>query len=209
MIENNYKEIIEKAIQENLQIRENQDGWKEQMNKENFKMSFKKYLDHKVNLSKIESILPVNLEKATQFYYERLDLQKLCRSKCINFENIETIDKDTYAFLFRTEQILVISGREIIGVQHKKQLNDNEVLIVRSNIPNHPKVTHTQTQEEVVRADQVVFSIFLTKIDDNSTKYLMYSLMDPKGKIPKPLIKQLLLKQYDVFKKELVELQKM
>ncbi|KAL4508544.1 hypothetical protein ABPG72_003848 [Tetrahymena utriculariae] len=207
MIENNYKEIIEKAVKENLQIRENQDGWKEQMNKENFKMSFKKYLDHKVNLSKIESVLPVNYEKAVKFYFERFDLQKLCRSKCVNFENIETIDKDTCAFLFRTEPILVISGREIVGVQHKKVLNDNEILIVRSNIQNHPNVT--QTQEEIVRADQVVFSLFFTKLDENSTKLLMFSLMDPKGKIPKPLIKQLLLKQYDVFINELVELQKM
>ncbi|KAL4508286.1 hypothetical protein ABPG72_003590 [Tetrahymena utriculariae] len=100
---------------------------------------------------------------------------------CEKLKVIEQIDADTQVLLFKTKGKLVVSSRNMLGIQHRRKVTPTEYLITRGHLDEHPAVPK---DADTVRAEGKVQSIFISKESGNSAKFQAFMLLDPKGSIP-------------------------
>ncbi|KAL4431690.1 hypothetical protein ABPG74_017319 [Tetrahymena malaccensis] len=206
MIGNKYSSVFEGKLQENLSLRNVKDGWKEVKKGKDVVLYTTKYQNFDVKLAKIEATAAVNIEKASAYYFDNLDGQKQCRDMCDKLIKLETVDQDTVVTLFKTKSKFLVSSREVVGVQHRRKINENEYLITRDCIEEHPNAPKSK---DVVRAEGKFYAIFLTKINENTTKFEMYMLLDPKGNIPTSVVNSLIEEQHETVIKDIEMIKKM
>ncbi|EDK31322.2 START domain protein (macronuclear) [Tetrahymena thermophila SB210] len=180
MIGNKYSNLLNSKLKENIEVRNIQEGWKEISSNNLITMYSTSYKGHQVQLNKFEGIVPVNFEKAAQFYFENLDDQKKNRDICEQFFKIENVDENTFVAYYQSKGNQIVSSRYVIGVQHRIKLNDNEYLITRDSIDEHPNSPKT----DAIQADQIISATFLKKVSQFTTKLEIYSLFDPKINLP-------------------------
>lgn len=206
MIGNKYTTAINNKLNENLSLRTIKDGWKEVKKGNDIVLYTTKYKDLDVKLAKIEGTVAINYEKAANFYFDSFDEQKKNREMCDKLVKVEVVDQDTVVTLFKTKSKLLVSSREVLGVQHRRRLSDNEILITRDGIEDHPLAPKNKDN---VRAEGKFFAIFLTKINENTTKIEVYLLMDPKGNIPSSIVNSLIEEQHGSIAKDIECIKKM
>ncbi|KAL4449810.1 hypothetical protein ABPG74_008183 [Tetrahymena malaccensis] len=180
MLGNKYSNLLNSKLKQNIEVRNIHEGWKEISSNSLIKMYSTNYLNHQVQLNKFEGIIPVNFEKAAKYYFENLDDQKNNRDICEYFFRLETVDENTQVVFYQSKGNQIISPRYVIQVQHKIQINENEFLITRDSIDEHPNSPKT----DAIQADSIIQATFIQKIDQFTTKLEMYSLFDPKMSLP-------------------------
>ncbi|EAR83413.1 START domain protein (macronuclear) [Tetrahymena thermophila SB210] len=177
-----YQEILDKALNETQKVRESKEGWNFIKKGKYLTLSNTQYKDLNYKMVKLEGIIPVNYEKAAEFYFHDNQAQKKVRNNIEEITKIEEISEETYIILVKLKaKLVIVSAREVIGVQSIKRLNQNEIVIYRANLNEHPKVPF---KKNVIRCEGKIYGIFLTKVDENQTKFEAYLILDPKGNIP-------------------------
>ncbi|KAL4457072.1 hypothetical protein ABPG74_014710 [Tetrahymena malaccensis] len=180
MIQNKNKQIIETSVADSNDVRK-LTNWEEVKKGKYLTLSTTKYQNYELKLLKLEGTIPTNYEKVASYFFENLDGQKNSREMCEQLKVIEQIDADTQVLLFKTKGKFVVSSREMLGIQHRRKVTPNEYLITRGHLDEHPAAPK---DADTVRAEGKIYSIFITKESENSTKLQAFMLMDPKGSIP-------------------------
>lgn len=85
----------------------------------------------------------------------------------------------------KTKGNLLVSAREILAVQNRRSLSENETLVYRTSLESHPLAP---VSKDTVRAENKMYSMFITRLNENQTKMEVFFLMDPKGKVPVYLV---------------------
>ncbi|KAL4431695.1 hypothetical protein ABPG74_017324 [Tetrahymena malaccensis] len=189
-----YSKIISNKIQELLNIKNNSQGWKLEKQGNLLTYFSSKYQDNQVNLAKFEGVIPVKFENAVKYYHE--GLQNECRQKnCGDLEYLEKIDDNTHITLGKLRGNFLFDPRDLLTVQNTHQLNQDEVLITRTDINSH----HFYVQNpQTIRADTKVYGIFLKKLDPVNTYLEAYFLYDLKGRIPAFIQTSMMKYNYEV-----------
>ncbi|KAL4494434.1 hypothetical protein ABPG72_019844 [Tetrahymena utriculariae] len=205
MIENNYTNIINGKLNENLALRNIKTNWKQVKQIDNIILSQTQYQNYQIKLNKFEGNAPINFEKASQYFFEDLDAQKSNREVCDQFIKLETIDQDTIVTMFKTKGKFVVSSRQQLCVQHRIRLSNDEIVITRDQIDDHKNAP----KSDAIQVDAKFGVIFLKKINENTTHIEMYNLLDPKGSLPVSFINSMQEKQFETLKKDIQYIQKM
>ncbi|KAL4494433.1 hypothetical protein ABPG72_019843 [Tetrahymena utriculariae] len=190
---------------ENIALRDIKANWKQVKHADNITMSSTAYHNYEIKLCKFEGNAPINFEKAAKFYFENLDAQKHNREMCDEYLKLETVDQDTIVTLFKTKSKLVVSSRQTVCVQHIRRLSQDEILITRDQIDGHQNAP----KSDAVKADAKFGVIYLKRINENSTYFEIYQLVDPQGSIPVSFINFMQEKQFDAIQKDIQSIQKM
>ncbi|KAL4470491.1 hypothetical protein ABPG74_012102 [Tetrahymena malaccensis] len=205
MIGNKYFNFINSKLKENLALRDIKTNWKQVKQIDKMIMYSTAYQNYQVKLLKFEGNAPINFEKASKYIFENQDAQKSNREVCDQLVNIETIDQDTIITLFKTKSMFLVNSRQILSVQHRRKLSEDEILITRDQIDDHENVP----KSDAIKADAKFGVIYLKKINENATHVEIYQLVDPKGSIPVSFINFNQENQFVEFLKDLQNIQKM
>ncbi|KAL4508542.1 hypothetical protein ABPG72_003846 [Tetrahymena utriculariae] len=198
-----YQEILHKALNETQKVRESKEGWNLIKKGKYLTLSNTQYEDLNYKLAKLEGIIPVNFEKAAHFYFYDNQAQKKVRNNIEEITKIEEVNQETYVILVKLKAKFVVSAREVIGVQSIQRLNENEIVIYRANLKEHPKVPF---KKDVIRCEGKIYGIFLTKVDENLTKFEAYLILDPKGNIPAFIVNFVTESLLSEFEKDIINI---
>ncbi|EAR98302.1 mammalian STARD1-STARD15-like lipid-binding START domain protein, putative (macronuclear) [Tetrahymena thermophila SB210] len=170
-----YSELINQTVSETLKLREENLNWVQSIQTKHFNLSSAETTGQKIQLKKIEGIIPASFEKVIKYYNEAFDNSQYARNKeCGSQLLIEKLDESSLITLYRGDGNAFISPREHLSIQNKIQLNESQILITRTTLSEYYKV---KTDPQAIRINGI-YSIFLKKISDNETHFLSYYRFD-------------------------------
>ncbi|KAL4452958.1 hypothetical protein ABPG74_002523 [Tetrahymena malaccensis] len=176
-----YSDLISQTVQEALKLREENLNWVQSIQNKHFNLSSAETKGHKLQLKKIEGIIPAPFEKVVKYYYDAFDNSQYTRNQeCGSQLLIEKLDENSLITLYRGDGNNFVSPREHLSIQNKIELNESQILITRTTLQDYYKV---KVDPQAIRINGI-YSIFLEKISDNQTHFVSYYRFDIGGYVP-------------------------
>ncbi|KAL4431694.1 hypothetical protein ABPG74_017323 [Tetrahymena malaccensis] len=194
-----YTHIIKDKIEELFYARNLTSGWKIQKKGDIFTHSTIKYHQLELPLNKIEGVFPTNYEKAVN-YFQNCYQNKERNEMCGQFDLIQQVDENTIIGHLLNKGKFIFSPRELIVVQNKHTVSENESLITRASIESHENII---LNSNAVRAEAKVYGIFLKKLNEYQTQFEAYLIIDLKGNIPNFGNNMMIDKYIEIFEKDI------
>ncbi|KAL4508541.1 hypothetical protein ABPG72_003845 [Tetrahymena utriculariae] len=194
-----YAHIIKDKIDELFYVKNLTSGWKVQKKENIFTHSTIKYHQLKLPLNKIEGVFPTNYEKTIN-YLQNCYQNKQRNEMCSQFDLTQQVDENTFIGHLLNKGKLIFSPRELIVVQNRYNISENESLITRSSIENHDDIN---PNTDAVRAEAKIYGIFLKKLNEFQTQFEAYLIIDLKGNIPNFANNIMIDKYIEIFEKDI------
>ncbi|KAL4431689.1 hypothetical protein ABPG74_017318 [Tetrahymena malaccensis] len=189
MINNQYTQSVNNAIQQAIEIKALKDEWSLIKKGKYYSVSSRKYKDCQNKLLKVEGTLPTSYFTACQFYFDNIDTAfPKNRALCTGIDILEKVDNDTYVCVIKLAAMANSLPKEVLTVRHRKFISNNEILLVNGVLDEHQKLPRKQ---DVIRTEHAIYALYLTKLSATTTHFELYFLKDPSTSFPEQIFSKL------------------
>ncbi|KAL4467782.1 hypothetical protein ABPG74_013117 [Tetrahymena malaccensis] len=170
--EKSYAEIINQSIQTSQQIVDDKNIWGLLKKREFLSIFAKKYDNTQAQIFQVEGEIPSKIDQASKFYFENNEDMTKNRQSCTLIEILENVDYNTLITVINASSVSTNQPVQFLTIRNRS-FNSNQVLVVNSQLDNHPKLLKN---DNVLRSEMAVNFQIIKQSNQNKTYLEMYCL---------------------------------